>query len=96
MFWEFYRKGQYQQAIEMVRLHPLVRTRNEEHCKLIALYAELGKPDKAREAWKECRAIDPKFSVQWEIEFLRLWNVPEDMIQRIVESYAKAGIARES
>ena len=95
MFIDLYRQGKYEQAFEMIRMQPLVEVLVGEHSKLVAVYAELGRLDEAKKAWSECRAIDPKFSVQWEIDFLRLWNVPEVIIQRFVASFAKAGFTHD-
>ena len=63
LYYDFYRKGMYSKALEVLKLHPvqgLVETQN----KYTAVYAELGDLDKAREHWEKCIEIDPEWSAQ--------------------------------
>jgi adenylate cyclase len=90
LFYDYFRQGQYQRALEAVQGHPnqeMVETQQ----KYIPVYVELGNIDKAREHWNKCVELDPKWSIERMKEILVLWNFPKDFSQRYLESFSKAG-----
>lgn len=90
MFYENYRRSKFPEALEILRLHPDQNT-VEQQQKYIAVYAELGNVDKAREHWNNCFKLDPKWSLDRMKEILMLWNFPKDFSARYLQSFAKAG-----
>ena len=91
MHYDFYRKGEYQKALDMVRQHPLQDIIHTQW-KYVAAYAELGNLEKAREHWKKCVAIDPNWSTARMRQEFELWNFPQgEFVQRYLDSFAKAG-----
>ena len=91
MHYDFYRKGEYQKALEMVRQHPLQDIIHTQW-KYVAAYAELGNLEKAREHWKKCVAIDANWSTARMRQEFELWNFPQgEFVQRYLDSFAKAG-----
>ena len=91
MHYDFYRKGEYQKALEMVRQHPLQDIIHTQW-KYVAAYAELGNLEKAREHWKKCVEIDAAWSTARMRQELELWNFPQgEFVQRYLDSFAKAG-----
>lgn len=95
LHYDFYRKGEYQKALEIVLQHP---EQNIIHTqwKYVAVYGELGNIEKAREHWKKCVAIDPTWSAASMRRQLELWNFPPDFAQRYMQGYAKAGYRESS
>lgn len=92
--YDLYRQGKYRESLGAVLAHPEQHTLHTQW-KYVPLYGELGDREKAREHWKKCVEIDPDWSVARLIEHLRLWNVPESLIGRYVDGYAKAGYSVE-
>ena len=91
MHYDFYRKGEYQKALDMVRQHPLQDIIHTQW-KYVAAYAELGNLEKAREHWKKCVEIDATWSTARMRQEFELWNFPQgEFVQRYLESFAKAG-----
>jgi len=94
LFYDFYRKRQYREALDILKRHPnqgIV----ENQQKYVAVYAELGDIQKAQEYWKNCLKLDPNWSADRLREIGRLWNFPKDYWDRYMQSIAKAGF-RES
>jgi adenylate cyclase len=90
LYYDFYRRGMYAKALEVLKLHPvqgLIETQN----KYTAVYAELGDLDKAREHWKKCIEIDPEWSAEKMYRLFHLWNFEESFVTRYMQSIAKAG-----
>ena len=90
LFYDYFRQGQYQRAVDIIQFHQaqnLVETQQ----KYVAIYAELGNIDKAREHWNKCVEFDPKWPIERMQEILILWNFPKDFAQRYLQSFAKAG-----
>lgn len=90
LFYDYFRQGQYQRAVDIIQFHQaqnLVETQQ----KYVAVYAELGNIDKAREHWNKCVELDPKWPIERMQEILILWNFPKDFAQRYLQSFAKAG-----
>jgi tetratricopeptide (TPR) repeat protein len=90
LFYDFYRKRQYREALEIIKQHPnqgIV----ENQQKYVAVYGELGEIEKAREHWSNCVKLDPRWSADRLREIGRLWNFPRDYWDRYMESIAKAG-----
>lgn len=76
LFYDFYRKGHYREALETIKRHPnqgIV----ENQQKYVAVYAELGEIEKAREYWNNCLKLDPLWSADRLREMGRLWNFPK-------------------
>ncbi len=90
LFYDYYRKGRYGEALEILKLHPFQRI-VETQQKYVAIYAELGNLGKAREHWNKCLELDAAFSVETQANRQRLWNFQEAFIQRYSQSIAKAG-----
>ncbi len=88
--YDFFRKGDFQQALNIVLTHPQQDILPTQW-KYVVAYAELGQLDKAREHFKKCVALDPTWSATRMRQELQLWNFPEPFIQRYLQSYAKAG-----
>ena len=90
LFYDLYRKGRYQEALEIFKQSPL-QTITESQQKYVAVYAELGNMEKAREHWQECLKIDPTYSAKAVRETFERWNFEPSFIQRYMQSFAKAG-----
>lgn len=90
LFYDYYRQGQYQRAIDIMQFHP-TQSMVEQQQKFVVAYAELGNFDKAREHWNNCLKLDPKWSIERMKEILALWNFPKDYSERYLQSFAKAG-----
>ena len=92
MYYYYFWKGQYREALEVIRLAPPVAQQLlENRLKYVAVYGHLGDIEKAHEAWEKCREIDPRFSVATVIRMYRIWNAPAPLLDRVVDGYAKAG-----
>jgi adenylate cyclase len=90
LFYNFLRKRQYREALEILKQHPnpgIV----ENQQKYVAVYAELGEIEKAREYWNNCLKLDPQWSADRLREMGRVWNFPKDFWDRYMQSIAKAG-----
>ena len=90
LFYDYYRKGQYRDALDILSQHPnqgIV----ENQQKYVAVYAELGQIEKARQYWNNCIKLDPKWSADRLREIGQLWNFPKDYWDRYMQSIAKAG-----
>jgi adenylate cyclase len=90
LYYDFFRKKEFPRALEILRAHPS-QDMVEQQLKYVAVYAELGEFDKAREHWNNCVKLDPKWSLARMKEILMLWNFPKDFSARYLQSFAKAG-----
>jgi adenylate cyclase len=91
--YDYFRKGRFQEALDVVLTHPEQGILHTEW-KYVAAYAELGDITKAREHFDKCLQLDPKWSADEMMRQLRLWNFPDEFVERYLESYAKAGYYR--
>jgi adenylate cyclase len=90
MHYELYRKGKYRESLDVVKASPEQHTIHTQW-KYVALYGELGDREKAKHHWDLCTKIDPNWSTARVLEHLRLWNLPESIVDHYAVSYAKAG-----
>ena len=90
LFYDFYRRGMYREALDVLKLHP-AQGLVENQLKYTAVYAELGDLAKAREHWKKCQEIDPDWSAEKLIGLFKLWNFEDSLVARYLQSIAKAG-----
>jgi len=89
LYYDFYRRGLYAKALEILKLHPVQGLVENQH-KYTAAYAELGDLEKAREHWKKCLEIDPDWSILKMHRLFHLWNYEESFVTRYMQSIAKA------
>jgi tetratricopeptide (TPR) repeat protein len=90
-FFDYYRRGMYADALRMVKQH---RGQGEVETQqmYVAVYAELGDLDKAREHWEKCRQLDPEWSAdKLAQQILALWSFEPTFSARYLQSFAKAG-----
>jgi TolB-like protein/class 3 adenylate cyclase/Tfp pilus assembly protein PilF len=90
-FFDYYRRGMYADALRMVKQH---RGQGEVETQqmYVAVYAELGDLDKAREHWEKCRQLDPEWSAdKLAQQILALWSFEPTFSARYLQSLAKAG-----
>jgi len=59
--------------------------------KYVAVYGQLGEPEKAKRYWDRCVATVADFSPGRVAELLRVWNLPESFIEHYMEGIGKAG-----
>jgi TolB-like protein len=90
LYYDFYRRGKYREALEIIRQHPF-QDLTETRWKYIAAYGELGEIDEAREWWRLSVAGEPQFSTDWVRRTLRRWNFPEPFLSRYMDGFVKAG-----
>ena len=90
LYYDFYRRGLYTKALEILKVHPAQGLVENQH-KYTAVYAELGDLEKAHEHWKRCIEIDPDWSAQKMYRLFHLWNFEESFVTRYMQSIAKAG-----
>jgi adenylate cyclase len=90
LHYNYYRDGDYRLALEMVRGHP-GQTMCETQFKYVAVYGQLGEPEKAKEHWNNCVRSVPDFSAERLAEILRVWNFQEPFIEHYMEGIRKAG-----
>ena len=88
LYYDFYRRGMYTKALEILKVHPAQGLVDNQH-KYTAVYAELGDLEKAHEHWKRCLEIDPDWSVQKMYRLYQLWNFEESFVTRYMQSIAK-------
>jgi len=78
------------EALEVLKLHPnpgIVENRQ----KYVAVYAELGDLQLAREHWTKCLEIDPEWSADKLNEIGTRWSFEKVFWPRYMQSIAKAG-----
>ena len=90
LHYNYYRDGDYRLALEMVRGHP-GQTMCETQFKYVAVYGQLGEPEKAKEHWNNCATSVPGFSAERIAEIMRVWNFQEPFIEQYMEGIRKAG-----
>jgi hypothetical protein len=95
LYYDFYRRGEYRNALEVIRQHPF-QNLTETKWKYVAAYGELGELDKARKWWQLCVAEEPLVSSDWVRRTLRLWNFPEPFLSQYMEGFVKAGYPLQS
>jgi TolB-like protein len=90
LHYDYYRKGQYREALEAVRGHP-GQMMCETQFKYVAAYGQLGEPEKAKEHWDKCASAVPDMSADWVAGILRIWNFEENFTRRYMDGINKAG-----
>jgi tetratricopeptide (TPR) repeat protein len=90
MFFDLYRRGMYADALDMVKQHR-AQGELETQQMYVAVYAELGDLDKAREHWEKCRQLYPSWSADKAAQFYAIWNFDPAVRGRYLQSIAKAG-----
>jgi TolB-like protein len=90
LHYDYYRKGQYQEAADVVKSHPFQHMA-ETQFKYVAAYGQLGDRGRAREHWDRCAELEPNWSSMRVVEMLRLWNFEESYIEGYMQGIAKAG-----
>jgi adenylate cyclase len=90
LHYDFYRKGQYAQALEAAIGHN-TQALCETQWKYVAAYGQLQQPDKAKQHWDNCVATVHGFSADWVAQQMRIWNFQESFIQKYMEGIQKAG-----
>jgi adenylate cyclase len=88
--YDFYRKEEYQRALDILFGHPTMAV-CETQWKFVAAYGQLGQPEKAKKHWDRCMALVPGLSTDFIANVLRLWNFQEPFIQHYMEGFRKAG-----
>ena len=90
-FFDHFRKKEYAKAIEVIRQHPaqgICETIN----KYVSAYGQMGQPDKAKEYWSRCLAVEPTFSPERVSQLSDIWNLPPSLTRQFLEGFAKAGL----
>jgi tetratricopeptide (TPR) repeat protein len=95
LHYDLYRKGQYQEALDIVKSHPFQQMAETQY-KYVAVYGQLGDNRKAREHWDKCTELEPNWSAVRMVEILRLWNFEESYIEDYMQGIGKAGIALQN
>jgi TolB-like protein len=90
MFYDFYRRGRYVDALEMTKQHR-GQSEIETQQQYVAAYAELGDLQKAREHWAKSLQLDPQWSADKLAQLSALWNFDPTLRVRYLQSIAKAG-----
>ena len=90
LHYDFYRKHEYQEALEAVSLHPSPALCETQY-KFVSAYGQLLQPEKARPHWENCKATNPDMSADFVADILRLWNFQEPFIEHYMEGFEKAG-----
>lgn len=90
IFYDLYQRGQYREAIDVIRQHP-TQSLCETQLKYVAVYGQLGDRAKAKEHFDHCAGTTPGFSADFAQDILRLWNFEESFISKFMEGFAKAG-----
>ena len=52
----------------------------------------MGQPDKAKEYWSRCLAVEPTFSPERVSQLSDIWNLPPSLTRQFLEGFAKAGL----
>ncbi|NWG72863.1 MAG: adenylate/guanylate cyclase domain-containing protein [Parvularculaceae bacterium] len=94
LHYDLYRKGQYQEAVDIVKSHPFQQMAETQY-KYVAAYGQLGDRRKAREHWEKCIELESTWSAASIVEILRLWNFEESYIEGYMQGIAKAGFLVE-
>jgi adenylate cyclase len=95
LHYDLYRRGRYQEALDIVKSHPFQQIAETQY-KYVATYGELGDNKKAREHWDKCLELEPEWSTARLVEILRLWNFEESYVELYMQGVAKAGFLLES
>jgi len=90
MFYDFYRRGRYVDALEMTKQHR-GQSEIETQQQYVAVYAELGDLQKARQHWAKSLQLDPQWSADKLAQLSALWNFDPTLRERYLQSIAKAG-----
>jgi adenylate cyclase len=90
-FYNFYRKAEYEKAIEIIRQHPAQGICETIH-KFVSAYGQLGQAEQARKYWYQCIKIEPNFSPERVHQLFVTWNHPTSMRKQYMEGFAKAGL----
>src|SRR5262245_52601690 len=64
LFYDYYLRGEYRKAVEVIRQHPR-QGLLETLFKYVTAYGQLGESTKAHEYWAKCLALAPQFSIDW-------------------------------
>jgi adenylate cyclase len=90
LHYDFYRKREYEKALEILLWHPSTALCETQY-KFVAAYGQLLQPEKARPHWENCKATNPDMSTDFVADILRLWNFQESFIEHYMEGFEKAG-----
>ena len=90
-FYDFYRRGDYAKAIEVIRQHPAQGICETIH-KYVSAYGQLGQTDKAKEYWSRCLAVEPTYSPERLRQGFHVWNMPPSLSRQYMEGLTKAGL----
>jgi adenylate cyclase len=90
LHYDYYRKREYDKALEIVLWHPGTAL-CETQFKFVAAYGQLNQPEQAEPHWENCKATNPDMSADFVANILRLWNFQEPFIEHYMEGFEKAG-----
>ncbi|KPK33799.1 MAG: hypothetical protein AMJ66_04815, partial [Betaproteobacteria bacterium SG8_40] len=88
--YDYYRKNEYKQALEMAFGHPIPGLCETQY-KFVAVYGQLNEPEKAKPHWTKCEELNTDWSADSVAEILRLWNFQEPFIRHYMDGIEKAG-----
>jgi tetratricopeptide (TPR) repeat protein len=90
LYYNHYRLQQYKKALNVMMSHPSTFL-CENQMKFVAVYGQLGRPEKAKEHWANCEKTVPNVSADLWAHVMRVWNFQKPFIEHYVQGIEKAG-----
>jgi hypothetical protein len=90
-FWDYYGQRMYEEALQQAELGYIPGSWVTEH-QLAAVHRKLGHAREAKEVLTRLLELYPTYNLTEAENFLRVWNVTDELISEALDGLRKAGL----